>query len=92
MPTVDVETYVKQITGRPYITVANELVQAGFSERKNVRLHGTTMKNRARYTRGKYGASTNIDIEYDWVDKMKTGVCTPGKVLKATIVREKNKV
>lgn len=91
MLTVDVETYVKQIVGRPYITVASELAGAGFSERKNVRLHGTTMKNRVRYTRGKYGASTNIDIEYDWVDKMKSGVCTPGKVLKATIVREKNK-
>ena len=44
----------------------------------------STLKDRA--------SSTNIDIEYDWVDKMKTGVCTPGKVLKATIVREKNKV
>ena len=91
MLTVDVETYVKQITGRQFISVATELVKAGFSERKNVRLHGTTMTNRVRYTRGTYGASINIDIEYDWVDKMKTGVCTPGKVLKATIVREKNK-
>lgn len=88
--TVDVEIYVNRIPGRPYLEVAKELQKDGFSQRKNVRLHGTPMKNRVRFTRGYYGRSTNIDIEYGWVDMKNTGISTPGKIISAKIVREKD--
>lgn len=80
----DMETYVKNMKGRPYPDIERELTADGFARGRMFTVRETGGR-KVRFVRGRHENAVVVDLEHKWVVDH-YGIGRPGSVTSGNIV------